>query len=510
MTAMKDPQGAEETGEPRLPFGDETSVPAGKDAPPSTGRAPSTPATHAGPGSRNRPYTIAAINTAARDMLERDFGDIWLQGEISNFKPHTSGHWYFSLKDDRAQISAVMFRSANAVLKFRPEDGHSVLARARVTLYEPRGLYQINIQHMEPLGAGALQIAFAQLVARLKAEGLFDAERKRPIPPLPRRVGIITSPTGAALRDVLRVLQLRAAGLHVLIAPCLVQGAAAAAQIADAIRRMNDLSAKDPERGVEVLILARGGGSLEDLWPFNEEIVARAIVASALPVISAIGHETDVTIADFAADARAATPSAAAEMVIKSREELFARVSSASARLHQGIRLLVLGRRSRVQALAASRAFARAQTVLAEAQQRHDEASARLVRVIQELSRGLRERLVLASQRLAPRSLKAEVGARRGRLGAAAEMLARSLRERLRALRDRAAAAQALLSSLSPLAVLDRGYAIVHDEATGSVVSNAARLKAGRTVRVQVAHGRFGASVSWVEPETAPDRKGRR
>ena len=509
MTADKGRNGPE----PTLPFTEEPGAPADDDFVPPTaaGLHPAAvpPAPRTAPGTRDRPFTIAALNGTARDLLERSIGDVWLQGEISNFKPHGSGHWYFSLKDDRAQIAAVMFRSSNVLLKFRPEDGLAVLARARVTLYEPRGVYQINIQHMEPLGAGALQIAFEQLKAKLKAEGLFDLERKKPIPPLPRRVGLVTSPTGAALRDVLRVLQLRSAGLDVLIAPCLVQGAAAAPQIADAIRRMNEWSARHPDRGVDVVILARGGGSLEDLWPFNEEIVARAIAASALPIVSAVGHETDVTIADFAADARAATPSAAAEMVIRSRAELLARVASAGARLLHGVRLGVLSRRNRVQSLAASSGFARAQAMLAEAQQRHDEARAGLLRGLEVRIRALRERLALARQRLSPRSLKAELAARRGRMGAAAELLGRSMRGRMRALREEVDRRRALLDSLSPLAVLDRGYAIVHDETAGRVVADAGRLKAGGMVAVQVARGRFGATVTWVEPSDAPPGKGR-
>ncbi|HXI02337.1 MAG TPA: exodeoxyribonuclease VII large subunit, partial [Candidatus Saccharimonadales bacterium] len=275
------------------------------------------------PGSRARPLTVSDLNALAREMLEARFSSIYIAGEISNFKAHGSGHWYFSLKDSRAQISAAMFRFANRNVRFRPADGMKVLVRGSVGLYEPRGQYQIVAETMEPVGLGELQAAYEQLREKLRAEGLFDEARKRPLPPLPRCIGVVTSPTGAAIRDIIRVLERRGADLRVVIAPCRVQGPEAAAEIAAAIR----LLGTQPE--VEVIIAGRGGGSLEDLWPFNEEIVARAIVASPLPVVSAVGHEIDYTIADFAADRRAATPSAAAEMVVRSREELAARVGHA-------------------------------------------------------------------------------------------------------------------------------------------------------------------------------------
>src|SRR5678815_2829750 len=306
-------------------------------------------------GTRSRPLTVTQANTIARDVLEDTFPDVWIQAEISNFKAHGSGHHYFSLKDARSQLNAVMFRGVNVHLRFKPADGLAVLARGRLTIYDTRGSYQMNVQWMEPLGAGSLQIAFEQLKAKLKAEGLFDPERKRPLPSLPRRIAVVTSPTGAALKDILRVLERRYAGLDVIIAPCRVQGDGSAREIADAIGIVNEISAGSGPR-VDVMIVGRGGGSLEDLWAFNEEVVARAIAASRVPVISAVGHEVDFTIADFVADLRAPTPSAAAEMVIKSREELLARVTTAGTRLSQAARYLVLSRRRRVEGLARSRA----------------------------------------------------------------------------------------------------------------------------------------------------------
>ncbi|HEX5036795.1 MAG TPA: exodeoxyribonuclease VII large subunit, partial [bacterium] len=244
-------------------------------------------------------YSISEITRQIKGQLEDNFSEVWIEGEISNFKPATSGHFYMSLKDDQAQIRAVMFRGSNSGLKFRPENGLQVLAYGRVTVYEPRGEYQIIVEHLEPKGAGALQLAFEQLKKKLEAEGLFAAERKRPIPYLPRRIGIVTSPTGAVIRDMIHVLSRRYPNVQILIHPVAVQGTGAAAEIAAAVRAMS-------VRGdLDVLIVARGGGSMEDLWAFNEEVVARAIAESLLPVISAVGHETDFTIADFVADLRA-------------------------------------------------------------------------------------------------------------------------------------------------------------------------------------------------------------
>jgi len=455
---------------------------------------PSDPPAKEAPGTRGRPLTITEINAAVREMLEGVFSDVWLQGEISNFKAHGSGHFYFSLKDSRAQISAVMFRGNNVRLRFRPEDGLSVLARGVVSLYEARGSYQINVSWMEPLGAGSLQLAFEQLKARLKEEGLFDADRKRPIPGFPRRIGVVTSPTGAALRDILNVLERRAAGLDVLIAPCRVQGEGAAQEIAAAVGMLN--AHADPQRPLDAIIVARGGGSLEDLWAFNEEIVARAIAASRLPVISAVGHETDFTIADFTADLRAPTPSAAAELVVMSREELVSRVGSSRVRLGHAARRLVLERRNRVHALARSRAFARVESALASARQRSDEALMKIGNLLLGILGGARRRLGVATERLSPRSLKAEVASRRGTLRVSSELLHRAVVARLRALREELSSREALLQSLSPLSVLERGYAICQLPATGAVITSAHEVSPGDEVRVRLARGRLEANVT--------------
>jgi len=281
---------------------------------------------------QRRIYSVSELSAELREMLERRFTDVWVEGEISNFKSSSAGHLYFTLKDDRAQLPAVCFRNAARFLRFKPENGKSFRARGRITAYEGRGEYQLVVEVLEPAGLGALQLAFEQLKERLEKEGLFRAERKRPLPALPRRIGIVTSPTSAALRDVLSVLKRRHNALHILIHPSEVQGASAAAQISAGIDFLS------MHTDVDVILIARGGGSLEDLWPFNEELVARAIVRSLKPVISAVGHEVDFTSADFVSDLRAPTPSAAAEIVIQSKEVWSQRVVQLENRLHGSIR----------------------------------------------------------------------------------------------------------------------------------------------------------------------------
>ena len=278
-------------------------------------------------------YKVSEINKVVKDLLEKKFPDIWLEGEISNFKLHSMGHMYFSLKDEEAQINAVMYKGLTGQLKFLPEDGMKVLIKGKISLFNKRGQYQIIAFEIQPAGKGALQVAFEQLKERLRQEGLFDEARKRPIPLLPQKIGIITSPTGAAIKDILTVIKRRFANVEVLIDPVRVQGDEAAGEIVQAIREMND---NFPE--LDVLILARGGGSLEDLWAFNEEKVARAIYDSRLPIISAIGHDVDFTIADFVADLRAPTPSVAAELVVKNKEELVSMIKSFRMRLENNLR----------------------------------------------------------------------------------------------------------------------------------------------------------------------------
>src|SRR5438874_3004987 len=289
------------------------------------------------------------LMTTLRTNLEQSFGDVWLQGEISNFKSADSGHLYFTLKDDAAQVRVVMFRLKAQLLRFRPENGMQVVARGRVSLYEQRGELQLMAEYLEPQGAGALQVAFEQLKAKLAAEGLFDQERKKPLPLLPRRIGVVTSPRGAAIQDILNILRRRHESVGVLIYPAQVQGEAAASEVASGIRFFNRARGKDI--AIDVIIVARGGGSLEDLAAFNDEGLARVIAASEIPVISAIGHETDFTITDFVADLRAPTPSAAAEMVISARQQLEQQIGSLARRLEHGIRYRLMLTRQRFQEL---------------------------------------------------------------------------------------------------------------------------------------------------------------
>src|SRR5687767_5342257 len=308
-------------------------------------------------------------------MIERKFFDIWVEGEISNFKASTAGHLYFTLKDDKAQLPAVCFRNAARLLRFRPENGKAFRARGRLTTYDSRGEYQLIVEVLEPAGLGALQLAFEQLKEKLEKEGLFRGERKRPIPPLPRQIGIVTSPKSAALRDILTVLKRRHNAINVLIFPAEVQGTGASIQVMDGI----DYLSRNTD--VDVIIVARGGGSMEDLWPFNEERVARAIVRSQKPVISAVGHEVDFTICDFVADLRAATPSAAAEIVVRSKDELIEKVSQLERRLQGDFKYRLSRLRNFLESKVGSRGFVVAEAGLRRLAQQVDDYSFRLEQI---------------------------------------------------------------------------------------------------------------------------------
>src|SRR6202171_3408078 len=312
--------------------------------------------------TERQPLSVSELTGMIRGELERRFSSVWVEGEISNFRAHGSGHWYFTLKDEGARLRAPCYRSSNQRIRFRPEDGLQVRARGRLSLYEPKGEYQLIVEALEPVGAGALQLAFEQTKARLQAEGLFAAGLKRPIPMLPRRVGVITSPSGAAIRDILNVISRRTRTVHVLFVPAKVQGEGAGRDIARAIRFINQhhrqaLAEGRIEEAVDVLIVGRGGGSSEDLWAFNEEEVARAIRASEIPVISAVGHETDFTMSDFAADLRAPTPSAAAELVAAHEDEICTRLDRLSTNLQRLMRFKIMDARTRVQEHSLSQVF---------------------------------------------------------------------------------------------------------------------------------------------------------
>jgi len=383
--------------------------------------------------------TVSELTSIVREILGKTFGDIWVAGEISGVKLASSGHYYFALKDQGAQLRAVAFRNVARLLRFKPQDGMAVLARGRIDVYEARGEYQLIVEALEPQGLGALQLAFEQLKKKLAEEGLFDTARKRPLPRLPRRIGIVTSPTGAVIHDILHVLGRRFPGLHIRLYPALVQGEGSVEEVVRGIQYFNESG------WAEVVIVARGGGSLEDLWTFNEEAVARAIAACSVPVISAIGHETDFTIADFVADLRAPTPSAAAEVVICTRQELLDNIQASIGRMQQSVRLRIGDARHRLQAL-----------------------TTRVMR------RDVRLRLARAWQRI----------------DAADARMAELIRARLTRARSRLDLTNAHLTELSPLKILDRGYAIVQTTA-GLILKDPADAPPGTALLIRLARGQI-------------------
>jgi exodeoxyribonuclease VII large subunit len=450
----------------------------------------------AAPGpTRRRALTVSELTERIQGVLETEFVDVWVEGEVSNLKLAGSGHWYFSLKDEAAQIRAVVWKSDARLLRFRPADGAKVLARGSVRLYPPRGEYQIAVQVLEPLGKGSLQQAYEELKERLAKEGLFDPARKRPLPVLPRRIGVVTSPTGAVIRDILRVLRSRYANLEVLVYPALVQGEGAAGEIVQGIRTLNRLG------GLDVILLARGGGSLEDLWAFNEEAVARAIAASRIPTVSAVGHETDFTVADFVADLRAATPSAAAERVVQAKEDLQARIAALETRRDAALRLALAHVRARVEAAAAHRVFAVERGRVRVTAQRVDD----LVRRAEGGLLRQRERSVERARRLRDRldafRIDRQIAARRERLARHADRLHWLYSRDADGRRARLARAAAQLDGLSPLAVLGRGYALVWDDQSQRLLRDAAEVDAGRRLRIRLHRGGLRATVLSREPE---------
>jgi exodeoxyribonuclease VII large subunit len=443
--------------------------------------------------AERRIWTVRALVSAVRTHLEREYSDCWVEGEISNLRNPDSGHLYFTLKEESAQVRVVMFRSSAKLLRFRPENGLHVTVRGRITVYEGRGELQISAEFMEPQGAGALQLAFEQLKARLEAEGLFDSSRKKPIPPLPLRIGVITSPQGAALRDVLNILARRHHSASVLIYPAQVQGESAPIEVTAGVHHFNRT------RNVEVIIIARGGGSAEDLAAFNHEGLARAVAASKIPIISAIGHETDFTIVDFVADLRAPTPSAAAELVIRSRQEIEGQAEDLYRRLGRAIRYRLLMARQELSERTQQGAFARMMDGINRRQQRLDEASFRLERAQTQLLERSHRRWEIASASVRHYDARQRLAAIRQRLDADTASLTLAAHARLlagRAVLDRRTAA---LEALSPVAILNRGYALVFD-ARGQLVKDAARVTPGDDVSARLARGSVRARVSSVEP----------
>ena len=439
--------------------------------------------------SERRIYSVADLTAVVRELLEGAFPDAWVSGEISNARRAPSGHWYFTLKDDRAQLRCVCFRQDALYLKIKPRDGIAVIARGRVGVYEARGEYQLYVEVIEPQGVGALQLAFEQLKKKLAAEGLFDAERKRGLPKAPTRIGIVTSPAGAAVADLVRVIERRFPAANIRLYPARVQGDEAAADVARGIRYFSE------NPWAQVVIAARGGGSLEDLWAFNEEEVARAIAACSTPVISAVGHQTDFTIADFAADVRAPTPSAAAELAVPDIQGIFQTLSGLEQRGSRALRyrIATLGRRMLEAGL--ERGAASVRRRLAESRQRLDDAERTLRSAAAARLHAARERLAAQDRKLAARDLRVRLARQRQRLESLAQRPAPLQLRRLERLAARLAALDGSLGALSPLAILERGYAIVRTEA-GELVRDNRQAAPGDRLGVRLHRGRLSVSVA--------------
>jgi exodeoxyribonuclease VII large subunit len=436
-------------------------------------------------------YTVSEITAGVKACLEAEFSEVCVDGEISNLAAAASGHLYFGLKDKGAHIRCVCFRSKARFLKFRAEDGLQVIASGSLSVYEPRGEYQLIVEFMEPKGFGSLQLAFEQLKARLQAEGLFDAQRKKPLPLLPRCIGVVTSPTGAAIQDILRILRRRHENLRILIYPARVQGQGAAAEIAAGIRALNRLSE------IDVMIVGRGGGSLEDLWAFNEEIVARAILESRIPVISAVGHEVDFTIADFVADLRAPTPSAAAELVVAQKNAMLEQVAVLENRLQQSFQFRLSRLHNQVLAVSADRVFATVDGRLGYYRQRLDELSFRLENRLRSRLGELKGRERLMAVDLGRFDLRQMMQLKRETVGSEFSRLQAGARLFLQSARGQVQALDNSLHALSPLAVLDRGYAICRDD-RGNIVKDAAALSVGDPFSVRLAKGTIAARTEGV------------
>jgi exodeoxyribonuclease VII large subunit len=438
--------------------------------------------------AQRRVWTVRDLVAAVRTHIERSYADVWVEGEISNFRAHDSGHLYFTLKDQNAQLRVVIFRSSARLLRFRPDNGMQIVARGRVTIYEDRGELQISAEYLEPKGAGALQIAFEQLKAKLEAEGLFEASRKKPIPALPAKIGIVTSPQAAALRDILNILQRRHRGVQVLIFPAQVQGEVAASEVSAGVRYFSRA------RSVEVIIVARGGGSAEDLAVFNHEGLARTIAASEVPVISAVGHETDFTIADFVADLRAPTPSAAAELVIRSRQEVEEQCEVLHRRLTKGIRYRLILARQELTELSRHGAFVRIMDLFRRRQQRVDDLTNRMARAQRAVMDARSRRCEALTAAVRHYDVRRVLNGMRKDLAAQMSSLTGVMRNFLLERRVKIDRVDTALQALSPVAILERGYALVFDDA-GKLLKDAAAVKTGNEISARLAKGTLKAVV---------------
>lgn len=440
--------------------------------------------------TQRRIWSVRDLVIDIRQQVEGGYPDLWVEGEISNYRAAPSGHVYFTLKDGEAQLPVVLFRRQSTLLRFRPADGLAVLVRGRISIYESRGQLQLIAETLEPRGAGALQLAFEQLKARLLAEGLFDAARKRSLPPFPRCVGIVTSPAGAVIRDIVNVARRRHARLNLLVYPAAMQGTTCCTTVAAGIHYFN----QNPGL-VDVIILARGGGSIEDLSGFNDESLARAIAASEIPIVSAIGHETDFTIADFVADLRAPTPSAAAELVTAAQHRIEERIDSLTARVHRAGRFHLISARQRYARLSSESVLNRLRDTISRRDQRIDELSLRLDAAAARRLRVNTQRLGALTDRLRRQNISVRIATTQHRLQAVTERLLRSATRTVSTHQSRLDRSAARLQALSPLAVLSRGYALVYAE-NGILLRSAADTSPGETIRARLAEGTLTAKVS--------------
>ena len=437
--------------------------------------------------------SVSELTSVIKSTLENNFTDVWVEGEIFNFRVPSSGHIYFTLKDNSSQIRAVLFRPTARMLKFVPKEGLHVLCRGRITVYEFRGEYQIVIEYMEPKGIGALLMAFEQLKERLFKEGLFDESRKRPIPPFPKKIGIVTSPTGAAIRDILKVIERRFAGVEIVISPASVQGERAAPEIVDAIGDLNSIE------GIEVIIVTRGGGGIEDLWPFNEEIVARAIFNSKIPVISAVGHEIDYTIADFVADLRAPTPSAAAEMVVKNKEDIQRHLVTLYQRLLYAEKTFLGNKRERINSLS-TRVFS-PEREIGRYFQRLDDVEVRLRNGIKRIIKDRQHNIETLIKDINSFNPQNRIQLYRHRMDTSLNSLFKNFSHILALKREGFHGVVAMLDSLSPLAILSRGYSITYKLPGQSIIKSSADVQGGDKVEVKLHDGSITCLVEDIHTE---------
>jgi len=452
-------------------------------------------------GETRRPLTVSEVNAEVKAAIEKAFASVWLEGEIVNFAAAASGHWYFTLHDGSSQLRAACYRGSNWKIRFQPFDGLQVRVRGKLSVYEPKGEYQMLVESLEPVGEGALKVAFEQIKLKLGKERLFDEELKRPLPFFPRRVGVVTSPNGAAFHDILNVLGRRTRSVSIALIPTRVQGEMAGEEIRQAILLANEFNKKASEREkIDVLIVGRGGGSAEDLWAFNEERLARAIRASEIPIISAVGHETDWTIADLVADRRAPTPSAAAEIVAESEYQIEAYLAQRTQDLFQMMDYKLLEARAAWQTLALSPFFTQFPQTIKDRRYETEDFAARLQSAVKEKLRAAENLLEAVGSRLSPVRLSAKLNLKKTRLAVLRERQTAAARKMLDRKSERLKIEMASLDALSPLAVLGRGYSITENE-RGEIIRSVRQLRQNERVQIRLADGKLKAEVLETEKD---------